>query len=147
MYISLTTYNKLMKMSCLLDFILKYAWQELRGSISSPNFFSLTSCSPINSHPPCLASFISFNDVISLTNGVLPTQCELLLLSWSNDQQGWFVVCIELHQKKKVPSVKTFFYGILYLWVEFHLSSPTSKQIHTHCFLPINLLENTKSKH
>ena len=148
MYVSLTnTYNKLMKMSCLLDFILKHAWQELRGSISSPNFFSLRSCSPINSHPPCLASFISFNDVISLTNGILPTQWEILLLSWSNDQQGQFVVCIELPKKEKVLSVRTFFYGILYLWFEFHLSSPTSKPIYTHCFLPISLLEYTKSKH
>ena len=150
MYVSLTnTYNKLMKMSCLLDFILKYAWQELRGSISSPNFFSLTSSLPINSHPPCPASFISFNDVISLTNGVLPTQWEILLLSWSNDQQGQFVVCIELQKKKKKKSskCKDIFYGILYLWFEFHLSSSTSKPIYTHCFLPISLLENTKSKH
>ena len=43
-----------------------------------------------------------------------------------------FVVCIELPKKKKkrkkeeeVPSVMTFFYGILYLWFEFYLSSPS----------------------
>ena len=117
--LSLTnTYNKLMKMSCLLVFILKSAWQKLRGSISSSNFFSLTSCSPINSHPPCLASFISFNDVISLTNGILPTQCELLLLSWSNDRQGWFVVCIELHPKKKKKSskCKDIFFMAFYIY-------------------------------
>ena len=28
-------------------------------------------------------------------------------------------------EEEEVPSVMTFFYGILYLWFEFHLFSPT----------------------